>query len=170
MPDHPNIIHWSALESPTQRIYSSHDEPMNLNAPFGQHFGLKRLGIHHERLIPGARTSFPHAESTEEEFIYVISGTPDVWINGHLHRLRPGDGVGLPAGTGLAHSFLNNSDSDVELLVVGDTTRDDNRIVYPLNPERRALRDDWWDDAPPQTLGAHDGLTDARRAFNRSKT
>lgn len=160
---HPTIVHWSEIENPDPWVYPGHDEAMTRNAPFGQHFGLTRLGIHHERLIPGARTSLPHAEKTEDEFIYVISGTPDVWLDGHLHRLKPGDGVGFKAGDGLAHSFINNTGTDVELLVVGDAARADNRIVYPLNPERRPLRDDWWDDAPQRPLGPHDGLSDRRR-------
>ena len=167
MPDqpanHPAIVHWTAIENPKPYVYANHDEPMSHNAPFGKHFGLSRFGIHHERLVPGARTSFPHAEKTEDEFIYVIAGAPDVWLDGHLHRLKPGDGVGFKAGDGLAHTFINNSTSDVELLVVGDRSRADNKIVYPINPERKAGRDDWWEDAPDRPLGGHDGLSDKRR-------
>ncbi len=66
---------------------------------------LNRLGIHHERLPPGRRTSYPHAESDEEEFIYVLDGYPEVWINGYLWKLEPGDSVGFPAGTGVCHTF-----------------------------------------------------------------
>lgn len=161
---HPAITHWQAIEQATAWQYDGHDEPMSLNAPFGRHFGLARIGIHHERLLPGHRTSFPHAESAEEEFVYVISGTPDVWLDGDLHRLAPGDGVGFPAGTGLAHSFLNNTEAEVELLVVGDRSRGENRIVYPLNPERKPYHSDWWDDAPTRERGAHDGLTEVVRA------
>ena len=40
----------------------------------------------------------------------------------------------------------------------------DNRIVYPINPERKAWRRDWWHDAPERELGGHDGLTDQWRA------
>lgn len=161
---HPAIIHWRDIENSKPWQYDAHDEPMGHNAPFGRHFGLMRIGIHHERLLPGRRTSFPHAERAEEEFVFVISGTPDVWLDGVLYRLAPGDGVGFPAGTGLAHSFLNNSSSDVELLVIGDRPRAENRIVYPVNPERKALHADWWEDAPERPLGGHDGLTDQRRA------
>lgn len=163
MADHPAIVHWTAIEAKQPWAYDHHDEPMGFNAAFGHHFRLSRLGIHHQRLIPGARTSFPHAEKTEDEFIYVITGTPDVWLDGHLHRLRPGDGVGFKAGDGLAHTFINNSETDVELLVVGDRDRADNRIVYPVNLERKPLRDDWWEDAPERPLGGHDGLSDKRR-------
>ena len=104
------IIHWKQIEGPDDSHYPGDDELMSIGAPFGRHFGLKRLGIHHERLLPGRRTSYPHAESAEEEFVYVIEGTPDVWLDGTLHRLKPGDAVGFPAGTGICHSFLNNSE------------------------------------------------------------
>ena len=163
MSSHPAIAHWSEIEEAEAWHYDGHDEPMGINAPFGSHFGLRRIGIHHQRLMPGARTSFPHAERTEDEFIYILSGTPDVWLDGHLHRLKPGDGVGFKAGDGLAHTFLNNSDSEVEILVVGDKSRPDNQIVYPRNPEQKSGREDWWEDAPKRPLGPHDGLSDKRR-------
>ena len=158
------ITHWSEIEGPDTRHYPQDDELLGLDTDLGRPFGLTRLGLHHVRLLPGRRTSFPHAESAEEEFGHVLSGTPDVWLDGHLHRLRPGESVGFPAGTGLCHSFLNNTEAEVRLLVVGDTDRDENRIFYPLNPDRRPLRSDWWEDVPARPMGPHDGLTDARRA------
>ena len=164
MTRHPAITHWSEIEAAEPWGYAQHDEKMGLNAALGAHFGLKRLGIHHHRLLPGRRTSFPHAESVEDEFVQVLAGTPDVWLDGVLHRLKPGDSVGFPAGTGLCHSFLNNTDAEVHLLVVGDTSTPENRIVYPLNLERKAMREDWWHDAPVGELGPHDGLTDKRRS------
>ncbi len=164
MADRPDCIaHWTEIENPDTARYSGDTELLSLNAPFGKHFGLAPLGIHHVRIPPGRRTSYPHAESSEQEFAYVIEGTPDVWLDGHLHRLKPGDGVGFPAGTGLSHTFINNTEADVRLLVVGETPKPDNRIVYPLNPERKPLRQDWWDDAPARQLGPHDGVPDRQR-------
>ena len=170
MADRPDCIrHWSEVERPDEARFHATDERRSINAPLAQHFGLGRLGIHHERLPPGRRTSYPHAESAEQEFVYVIEGTPDVWLDGRLWRLKPGDAVGFPAGTGQAHSFLNNTESDVRLLVVGEPDREDNRIVYPLNPERKPHRPDWWDDAPARDLGDHDGLPDLERARRTAK-
>ena len=164
-PERPSFIaHWSEIERPDDRHYDEDDELMSIGAPFGRRFGLTKLGIHHERLPPGRRTSFPHAESAEEEFVYVIEGEPDVWIDGHLHRLRPGDAVGFPAGTGIAHSFLNNTEAEVHLLVVGERHKAENRIFYPLHPDRRALHHGWWDDHPTHALGPHDGMPDLVRA------
>lgn len=164
-----DIAHWTEIEDPEGEKFSGTDELRSIDASFGKHFGLERLGIHHVRVPPGRRTSFPHAESAEEEFVYVLEGEPDVWLDGRLHRLRPGDGVGFPAGTGLAHSFLNNTETDVRLLVVGETAKDENRIVYPVNLERRAMRGDWWDDAPERVLGGHDGMPDRLRASRTGK-
>src|SRR3954451_1118469 len=152
MTTRPSFIrHYSEIqEAESQAGFS-------VGSPFAKAFGLTRLGIHHELLPPGTRTSMPHAESAEEEFVYVVEGAPDVWIDGELFRLAPGDGVGFPAGTGIAHSFLNNTDDPVRLIVVGETPKPENRIVYPINPELRELRDDWWDGAPVRPLGSHDG-------------
>ncbi len=163
-PRHPAIARAAEIEGPKPWGYDGHDEPMGFDADFSSHFGLRRMGLHEQRLLPGRRTSFPHAESDEDELVYVIAGTPDVWLDGVLHRLAPGDAVGFRAGTGLAHTFLNNSDAEVRLLVAGDRGVQGSKVLYPLNEDRKPLREDWWHDAPARDRGPHDGLTDARRA------
>ena len=160
---HPAIVHWTEIEKTAPFRYDGSDEPMAFNANFRRHFKFGKLGIHHERLPAGHRLSRPHAESAEEEFVYVLEGTPDVWLDGEVYRLKAGDAVGFPAGDGLAHTFINNTDAEIHLLVVGEASKPDNRIVYPLNPESKAVRDDWWDDAPKRPMGPHDGLPDALR-------
>ena len=37
------------------------------------------------------------------EVLNVLEGYPHAWIDGELHALRPGDAVGFPCGTGIAH-------------------------------------------------------------------
>ncbi len=163
-PDRPDFIrHWSALEGADDAAYEGSDELLSIGAPLGRALGLTRIGIHHERLPPGRRTSYPHAESAEEEFVFVLEGRPDAWIDGRLYPLQEGDAIGFPAGTGLCHSFLNNSEDEVRLLVVGERPKPENRIYYPCNPEQRARRADWWDDVPPRPMGPHDGLPDRGR-------
>lgn len=166
---HAAIVNWTEIERPDIRHYDGDDELMCIGARLGEHLGLTRLGIHHERLPPGRRTSYPHAESAEEEFVYVLQGAPDVWLDGRLHRLKPGDAVGFPAGTGLTHSFMNNTEAEVRLLVIGEKPKDENRIYYPRNPEQKPLRDDWWLDWPERPLGDHDGLPDKVRAAKTRK-
>lgn len=134
------IRHWRELEGPDDATYPDSPERFSIGAPLGRGLRLNRLGIHHERLPPGRRTSYPHAESDEEEFIYVLEGYPEVWINGYLWKLEPGDSVGFPAGTGICHTFLNNTEQEVRLLVVGEANKKYNRIYYPLNPGYAATR------------------------------
>ena len=159
------VTHYTAIESGDIHHYPGDDELMTISASFAKHFGLMRLGIHHERLMPGRRLSWPHAEADEEEFIYVIEGTPDLWLDGHIRPLKPGDGVGFPAGTGLAHTFINNTKSDVRLLVVGEASRMRSRIHYPLHSKRNAeLKELHWKDVPHRSLGTHDGKPKTKRS------
>lgn len=161
------IKHWQDIQGPDDSHYDGSRELMAIGSPFGRVFGLTRLGIHHELLPPGRRTSWPHAEKTEEEFVYVIEGTPDAWLDGELHRLAPGDAVGFPAGTGIAHTFINNTDADVRLLVVGERNRPDNQVHYPLHPKRNAeIGALHWADVPAHPLGNHDGIPDRLRESN----
>lgn len=158
------IKHYSEIQDPDDAHYPASDELLSIGSRFGRHFGFSRLGINHELLKPGRRTSWPHAESAEEEFVYVIEGEPDAWIDGDVYRLKPGDGVGFVPGTGIAHTFINNTDSDVRLLVVGDTDREENKCIYPLHDRRnQEIGDCLWKDAPKRSLGPHDGLPDQLR-------
>jgi len=131
----------------------------------GKAAGLVRIGVNLQRLPPGTRSSWPHAEEDEEEFVYVLEGEVDAWIDGELHRMVAGELAAFPAGTGICHCFMNNTDREALLLVGGEAAKRGSRIVYPLNPSRRAdLKEtDWWDDAPSRPLGPHDGLPDAQR-------
>ncbi len=71
MPRRPAFIrHWQELEGQDNGHYPGSEEWPGIGAPSGRALGLTRLGIHHERLLPGWRTSYPHAEQHEEEFAY----------------------------------------------------------------------------------------------------
>ena len=158
----PFIAHYSdGLKPNTNPKHTNHG---GQSSRMGAALGLTRIGINYDIVAPGNRTSRPHAESAEDEFVLVLKGRPDVWIDGHLHELSEGDAVAFPAGTGIAHSFLNNSDKDAHLLVVGEHTRAGNQLNYPLNPERMeefAKLGRAWLDAPKRELGPHDGIARA---------
>lgn len=128
-------------------------EKLSFGRNLGAALGTRGLGVWVERLPPGRRTSFTHAHSAEEELVYVLSGAPSVrWCapDGSLvpemreHTLAPGDTVAFPPGTGIAHTFVNRSDSDAELLVVGQRTPGD-RVTYPEDPLYQA----WLDEHMP---------------------
>ena len=158
------VVHYTEIEDDAQWSYPGSTEIFAHDAGFSAHFNLMRIGIRHQRLPPGRRTSWPHAEADEEEFIYVIEGEPDLWLDGEIRRLRPGDGIGFPAGTGIAHTFINNTESDVRLLVVGEASRQRSRVDYPLHPSRNAeIGARHWVDRPRRELGSHDGRPDKAR-------
>jgi uncharacterized cupin superfamily protein len=146
-------------------VYPQSTEQMGPVRRVGKTAGLQRMGINVQRLPPGTRSSWPHAEENEEEFVYVIDGEVDAWVDGNLHRMVAGDLAAFPAGTGISHCFINNGERDVLLLVGGEAPKPGSRIFYPLNPSRRAdLKPaDWWDDVTRHEQGPHDGVPDAKR-------
>ncbi len=129
-----------------------------VDSDIGRTVEFKRLAPHHVVLPPHCRTSFPHAESLEEEFVFVLKGHPHLWLNGYLYELKEGHAVGFPARTGIAHTLINNSDVEVHLLVVGERTKPDNLCSFPLNPELKESCGIWWGTAPKYELGPHTGL------------
>lgn len=141
--------------------YPGSTELLTIGSPIGRILGLKKMGIHVETLPPGRRSSWPHAESEEEEFAYVIKGSPQVWINGNLHDLHDGDFVAFPAGTGITHTFINNTSEDVLLLVGGQSKIASNKVFYPKHPKRNQEMKDkgiLWEDYPKHDYGLHNGL------------
>ena len=157
----------STLSVPeTTHHYPDSAEPMAPARAVGRAAGLLRIGLHVQRVPPGYRISWPHAESSEEEFVYVLDGELDAWIDGALHPMKAGDLAAFPAGTGICHTFLNNGPREATLLVGGEANKADNRIVYPLHPHRRGdmAWSQWWKDAPLRPQGPHDGKPDALRA------
>jgi len=145
--------------------YPQSTERMGPVRSLGKAAGLERIGVNIQRLPPGARSSWPHAEENEEEFVYVLDGEVDAWIDGHIHRMRTGDLAAFPAGTGISHCFINNTDRETLLLVGGEAPKKGSRIFYPLHPSRREdlKPSDWWDDVPRRELGPHDGRPDAAK-------
>jgi uncharacterized cupin superfamily protein len=164
----PFIRHVGDVEERTH-VYPQSEEPMGPVRRLGKAAGLERIGINVQRLPPGCRSSWPHAEENEEEFVYVIEGSVDAWIDGQIYRMGPGDLAAFPAGTGICHCFINNGTTEATLLVGGEAPKAGSRIFYPLNPSRRADMEasSWWHDVPPRTLGPHDGLPDAARKTRR---
>jgi uncharacterized cupin superfamily protein len=165
----PPFIIAAASCPETSHKYPNSDEHTGHHRSLGRAAGLQKIGVNLTRLLPGERSSWPHAEEKEEEFVYVLEGEVDAWIDGVLHAMRPGDFAAFPSGTGISHCFLNNSEHDVLLIVGGEASKRDNRIYYPLHPQRRndLPSSEWWDDVPKHRMGPHDGMPDALRRQKR---
>lgn len=161
----PSFIISAASVLERRHSYPDSDENTGHTRGVGAAAGLKKIGINLVRLLPGERSSWPHAEEKEEEFVYVLEGAVDAWIDGIVHPMKPGDLAAFPSGTGIAHCFINNTRRKALLMVGGEASRSDNRIYYPLHPGRRndLPASEWWHDVPQHQLGPHDGMSDALR-------
>jgi uncharacterized cupin superfamily protein len=121
------------------------DNSNRYNRRIGDHAGLTHYGVVLTRIVPGGQSSHRHAHATQDEFVYVLEGEAVLETNAGAQQLKPGMCAGFPAGTGDAHRFLNRTDKDVLLLVVGDRSPNDDvrypdvdmHLAWQLNGSRR---------------------------------
>src|SRR5476649_2605362 len=100
------------------------------NRRLGDHVGLTNFGVNLTHIEPGAQTSARHAHSKQDEFVWVVEGELVLETNEGRQILGPGMCAGFAAGGGNAHRFINETQADVVLLVVGDRTPGDE-VTYP---------------------------------------
>jgi len=84
------------------------------------------LSVIEERMPPGAH-EVRHRHAHARQFFYVLSGTLTLEVEGTSHRLGARTGLELPPGT--AHQAINDSDADVEFLVVSTPPSHGDRIT-----------------------------------------
>ena len=121
VPESNSTTYPALLRAPNQKRY---------NRRLGNHVGLKNFGVNLTHIVPGGQSSYRHAHTRQDEFVYVLEGEVVLETNAGAQVLGAGMCAGFPAGTGDAHRFLNRSGADVLLLVIGDRSADDE-ITYP---------------------------------------
>ena len=67
-----------------------------------------------ETLFPPGTFVPPHVHPNQDEFIYVLDGTFDLFLDGEDGKASTGDLVRMPRG--IAHGIFNNSDDPVKAL------------------------------------------------------
>ena len=96
----------------------------------GDPFGISNFGVNLTRLKPGAVSALRHAHAKQDEFIYVLEGTPTLVTDAGETPLKAGVCAGFKAGTGDAHHLVNRSTADVLFIEVGDRSAGD-AVTYP---------------------------------------
>jgi len=96
----------------------------------GDYFGLTNFGINLTELAPGAVSALLHHHTKQDEFVYIVSGTPTLLLDEKEYALRSGDCCGFKAGTGIGHQLVNRSREPVLYLEIGDRTAG-GYAVYP---------------------------------------
>ena len=89
------------------------------------------LSVIEERMPSGTREA-RHRHAHARQFFYVLTGTLTLEVEGTRHRLGPRTGIELPPGT--AHQALNESDAEVEFLVVSTPPSHGDRIAAEAEP------------------------------------
>ena len=145
----PYPVALRADEAPLRTKPSNYPEPFasrmirRQKRPLGDLFGLTNFGVNLTRLVPKATSALRHAHSKQDEFVYILEGTPTLYTDEGATRLEPGMCAGFKAGTGNAHHLVNESDQDVVYLEVGDRTAGDTG-TYPDDDLAAASVDGQW--------------------------
>lgn len=135
-----------AADAEPRRRPSAYPEPFasRMNGrekrPLGDLFGLGNFGVNLVHMAPGAVSALRHAHSRQDEFIYVLSGTPTLRTDQGETRLEPGMCAGFRAASDDAHCLVNLSGEEVVYLEVGDRSEGD-AVSYP-DDDLKALRED----------------------------
>ena len=98
-----------------------------------------------ETLDPPGTFVPPHIHPTQDEFIYMLEGTFDLYLDGTWTQARTGDLVRMPKG--LPHGYYNKQDKS-------------SRALFTVTPARR-LR---------ELFDQLHNLTDPEEVVRRSKT
>lgn len=109
----------------------------------GDMFGLSNFGVNLTTLAPGAMSALRHAHSRQDEFVYILQGTPTLITDQGETLLTPGMCAGFKAGTGNAHHLVNRSDALVVYLEVGDRMPGDSSY-YPDDDLEAYMVDGAW--------------------------
>ncbi len=96
----------------------------------GDAFGLSNFGVNLTRMVPGAISALRHSHSKQDEFIYILEGTPTLVTESGEIQLEPGMCAGFKAGEGGGHQLVNRNSAVVVYLEVGDRTVGDS-VYYP---------------------------------------
>ena len=92
--------------------------------------GARDLGYSVTFVAPGSRSYPYHFHHGEEEAFYVLEGRGllrqgDGEGEDEIIELSPGDVVAFPAGTGIAHQFINDGDVPFAYLAISNLVSSD---------------------------------------------
>lgn len=108
----------------------------------GNAFGLSNFGVNLTELAPGGESALMHKHTRQDEFVYVLEGTPTLATENGEEVLGPGMCVGFPAN-GVGHHLINRSAEPVLYLEIGDRTPGDEGH-YPQDDLLAVMEDGNW--------------------------
>jgi uncharacterized cupin superfamily protein len=145
----PRPVALVAADAPLRVKPSNYPEPFasrmagRAKRPLGDLFGLTNFGVNLTRLAPGAQSALRHAHTRQDEFVYILEGSPLLVTDAGRTSLHPGMCAGFRAATGDAHHLVNETETDVVYLEIGDRTPGDEG-AYPDDDLEAKLVDGRW--------------------------
>lgn len=135
------------------------DEPDGYRGPFAKvrdSVGAEQLAGTVVVLHQGQAVCPYHYETIEEEWLFVLEGTPSVRIPDGIEVLEPGDVVSFPRGPDGAHKIFNAAADPARILIVSERAEvaasvyEDSDKVGIYGPDlrllfRRSDQRDYWD-------------------------
>lgn len=89
-----------------------------------------RLGVNMSRLPPGRAGCPFHTHALEDEVFYILEGSGVLRYGEWVTRIKAGDCISCPAGSGFAHQIYN--DGEVDMVYLGIGVNDPNEVcTYP---------------------------------------
>ncbi|MGA7710754.1 MAG: cupin domain-containing protein [Rhizomicrobium sp.] len=119
------------LKSVSERKGSSYPAPFHEKAAtrikqaLGDAGGLTQFGVNLVQLPPGSWSSQRHWHTTEDEFVYVLSGEVVLVTDAGEEVLGPGDCAAFAKNVANGHHMINKSAGMAVYLEVGTRTEED---------------------------------------------
>lgn len=108
--------------------------------------GSEKLYINIDYVKPGGKSVKYHSHSHQEEFFAILKGNGLLRFNDEEIQITTNDFFAKPAGKGIAHQFINNSD-DILIILDCGTIDVNDEVYYPdenityIKREKQAYRD-----------------------------
>ncbi len=83
------------------------------------------LNIIHEKMPPTTKEK-KHYHIKSRQFFFILSGKAEIEINGKIFKLNKQDGIEVEPN--LQHQIMNNSNEDLEFLVISNPPSQTDRI------------------------------------------
>ncbi len=131
---------------PTPQTKTVYPEPFaalvegRVKRKLGNFFGLTNFGVNLTKLSPGAVSALFHQHEKQDEFAYILGGTPTLFLGEEEFLLGPGDCIGFKAGSGVAHQLVNRSNEMITYIEIGDRTAGDE-VEYPRDDIKAMLNE-----------------------------
>lgn len=99
-------------------------EKLSLSAVLSSIDNFKDIFVTHEILLPGRKDSSPHYHYKKEEMIFVLYGSPTLYIGDKKVELNVGDFIGI-APSQEPHYLENATNSEARFLKICSNPKDD---------------------------------------------